>query len=173
MVSAILLFLLAQTQPAPPRPACTAPEHRQFDFWVGEWDVRNPAGQQLGVNRIERVEGGCGLQENWASSRGAYTGRSINAYRPETRQWHQTWLGNDGGLLLLDGKYADGKMVLEGKSVGADGKPLLNRITWSKLDGGGVRQLWEQSADEGKTWSTAFDGLYSHHQKKGAGDACR
>lgn len=34
----ILAILLLQSQPAPP-PACTGPEHRQFDFWVGQWSV--------------------------------------------------------------------------------------------------------------------------------------
>jgi hypothetical protein len=163
MVSAILAFLLlAQTQPPAQPPACSAPEHRQFDFWIGEWVVHGPAGKELGRNRIDRIEGGCGLQENWTSARGGYTGRSINAYRPETGQWHQTWLGNDGGLLLLDGTFANGKMVLEGKGLDQNGKPMLHRISWSPLAGGTLRQLWEQSTDEGKTWTTAFDGKYSH-----------
>jgi hypothetical protein len=29
------------------------------------------------------------------------------------------------------------------------------------MDGGKVRQHWESSADDGKTWTTAFDGLYA------------
>jgi hypothetical protein len=34
---------------APKPPACIAPEHRQFDFWLGEWEVRGPAGKLVGV----------------------------------------------------------------------------------------------------------------------------
>ena len=34
-----------------------------------------------------------------------------------------------------------------------------NRITWSRLEGGRVRQVWEQTAD-GKTWTVVFDGIY-------------
>ncbi len=33
--------------------------HRQFDLWVGTWDVTGPAGKFAGVNRIERKDGGC------------------------------------------------------------------------------------------------------------------
>jgi hypothetical protein len=157
-MSALLLLALLQI-PAPS--PCSAPEYRQFDFWVGDWVVHNPKGQQVGTNRIEKVENGCGLQESWASTRGGYTGRSINSYRPSTGQWHQTWLGNDGGLLLLDGKFADGRMVLEGTGPSASGSVAFNRITWSRMEGGIVRQLWEQSTDGGKTWSTSFDGRYS------------
>jgi hypothetical protein len=38
---------------------------------------------------------------------------------------------------------------------------VVNRITWSPLDGGKVRQLWETSKDKGVTWQTTYDGLYS------------
>ena len=31
---------------------CASAEHKQFDFWVGDWDVRSAAGQVLGHNRI-------------------------------------------------------------------------------------------------------------------------
>ena len=53
-------------------------------------------------------------------------------------------------------------MVLEGETKGADGKTVMNRITWSVLDGNpdSVRQLWQNSADGGSTWTTAFDGTY-------------
>ena len=37
----------------------------------------------------------------------------------------------------------------------------IQRITWTPLDGGRVRQHWESTTDGGKTWVTAFDGLYT------------
>jgi hypothetical protein len=40
------------------------------------------------------------------------------------------------------------------------GKKALQRITWSQLPGGKVRQFWESSTDGGKTWTVAFDGTY-------------
>ena len=48
---------------------------------------------------------------------------------------------------------------------GMSGKSLnfyktLNRITWTPLPAGQVRQLWETSSD-GKSWTVAFDGLYT------------
>jgi hypothetical protein len=47
--------------PPPPRPACTTDEHRPFDFWMGEWEVRGPAGKVAGINRISQAFGGCAL----------------------------------------------------------------------------------------------------------------
>lgn len=150
-------------QPAQTPPPCAAPEHRQFDFWIGDWEVRNPAGQVAGVNRIEAIENGCGLQENWTGTGGG-SGRSLNFFNPLTRQWHQTWVGV-GAHLLLDGRYDGEKMVLEGEALNPRGAKVKNRITWSRLPEGRVRQHWQQSLDDGKTWTTAFDGLYSRRPR--------
>ena len=34
------------------------------------------------------------------------------------------------------------------------------RIAWTPNADGTVRQLWESSKDDGKTWTVSFDGLY-------------
>ena len=40
------------------------PLARQFDFWVGDWDVKNQQGQNAGKNTIQKLENGCLLLEN-------------------------------------------------------------------------------------------------------------
>jgi hypothetical protein len=152
----LVVFLGAQSPAASP---CTAPEYRQFDFWVGDWIVHNPKGQQVGANRIEAIENGCGILEQWTNARGT-TGRSINIYRPSTGTWVQAWAGSDGLTLVLEGRFDRGKMVLQGESRAPTGARVRDRVTWSVLDGGKVHQFWEQSADGGKTWTVAFDGTY-------------
>lgn len=159
MLILLLLALAAQTPAPAPPPACESAEHRQFDFWVGDWTVHDPKGRQVGTNRIEKIENGCGIEERWRSANGG-TGRSLNFYRPSSKTWVQAWVGS-GAVLVLEGTYADGRMRLEGESLGPKGVRLRNRITWSTLDGGKVRQLWEQSAEGGKTWTVAFDGTYT------------
>lgn len=147
----------AQTQSPP---TCTGSEHRQFDFWIGVWDVYNPQGQQVGVNRIDSVLSGCVLEERWESLRSPNRGTSYNIYERRTGRWHQSWVDNGGTLLLLDGGLENGRMVLSGTTVGRDGGETLNRITWTPVSPDTVRQLWEQSSDDGATWSVAFDGMY-------------
>ena len=151
----------AQT-PAPtpspgPRP-CSSPEHRQFDFWIGQWDVKTPDGKLAGRNTIEPILGGCALKESWTGA-GGMVGTSYNSYNALSKGWHQTWVDGSGTLLLLDGGWKDGKMVLRGESAVQNGK-ALNEISWEKLEGGGVRQIWRVSQDGGKTWRVAFDGTY-------------
>jgi hypothetical protein len=131
---------------------------RDFDFWIGEWDVFGPLGRQVGTNTIASLFGGGAISEHWRGG-GDVEGHSLNAYDASTGRWHQTWVDSTGGLLLLNGGLSGGSMVLEGTAPGAGGAPERQRITWTPEDGG-VRQHWETSADDGATWLTAFDGHY-------------
>ena len=81
-------------------------------------------------------------------------------YNSAKGKWQQTWVDNSGNMLELYGEFKDGAMRLVGENV-RNGQKTLQRITWHPLDKDRVRQHWEQSQDDGKTWSTAFDGLYT------------
>jgi hypothetical protein len=152
-----LLSLALAVAPATAAP-CEAPEHRQFDFWLGEWEVRKPDGSLAGTNRIEREYGGCVIHERYETGRG-YSGESLNAWDAARGVWHQTWVDSGGTLLLLEGGLRDGSMVLEGEGIGAGGEPVRHRITWTPNPDGTVRQHWESSG-AGGGWVTVFDGLY-------------
>lgn len=152
-----------QAQPAPPPNPCDAPEFRQFDFWIGEWDVTNPQGRVAGSNIIEPLAGTCGIHENWTGAGGGL-GRSLNTYDRHDGKWHQFWVGSGGMILRLSGGLRDGRMVLEGTTPGPPGE-MMHRITWTPLEDGRVRQFWETSIDAGTTWTVAFDGYYSRKHK--------
>ena len=81
---------------------CQSSEHRQFDFWVGQWDVFATSGKKVGENRIELIADGCALLEQWTGN-GGVTGKSLNIYDTIDRRWHQTWVDNGGTLLMLAG----------------------------------------------------------------------
>lgn len=139
--------------------ACEQVEHRQFDFWLGDWTVRTPDGKLAGVNSIAREYGGCVLHERYSTQRG-YSGESLNIYDATRKIWHQTWVDTSGTLLLLEGGLRDKSMVLEGQVLGPDGRVTKHRITWTPKADGSVRQHWESTDDKGQ-WSTAFDGAYT------------
>jgi hypothetical protein len=152
---------MAQTAPAPKLAPCSAAEHRQFDFWIGQWEVFTPDGKKAGDNRIEAIESGCALLERW-SGRGGFTGTSLNSWDAGARRWRQHWVDNQGGLLRLSGQLEGQRMVLGAAEPHSDkpGVMVRERITWMPQADGSVRQLWERSEDEGVTWSTVFDGRY-------------
>lgn len=149
----------AQASPQAP-PTCKAAEHRQFDFWLGTWDVQGRNGQPLGVNVITSELDGCVIREQWQSLRTAHRGSSYNIFDRRSDRWHQTWVDNSGLLLELNGGWRDSAMVLESRTRGPNGTEEVQRITWTPRPNGTLRQFWEQSQDGGRTWSVAFDGLY-------------
>ncbi|MGQ0704399.1 MAG: hypothetical protein ACT4PM_14895 [Gemmatimonadales bacterium] len=146
---------LAQSGP------CQGREYRQFDFWIGEWQVTDSTGRVIGENRITSEYGGCALREQW-QARGRHAGSSLNIYDAGRRVWHQTWVDTNGLLLLLDGGLQEGRMVLSGATTGADGTTTTHRIMWWAEPGNPdlVHQVWEQSLDEGRTWKVVFHGRY-------------
>jgi hypothetical protein len=156
---------LAQTQQAPastPPPACESAQHRQFDFWVGRWDVYPTGKDQLVAHSlIENLYRGCVIRENWMPLKGT-DGGSLNTYDPGDKRWHQVWMDAANGRVSFDGELQDGKMVLTGNWRGAatPGQDGLVRMTYSKLDAGAVRQFGEISTDKGKSWKPFFDFTY-------------
>lgn len=142
------------------RPCENLPVYRQFDFWVGEWDVSIPSGRKVGTNTIQKIAGGCALLENWSSLSGVSVGKSINYYDPAKKKWVQTWADSSGEIIPTEGELKDGAMRLEGELIGRGGKKSLYRGTWTPLDDGRVHQFLEESKDGGKTWNTWFDGYY-------------
>lgn len=159
LLAAALLALASsavQAQAPPPKPApCDTPQHRQFDFWVGRWQV-SPTGQDRVVaeSLIEKLYNGCGIRENWMPKNGQ-TGGSLNIYLPAEKAWKQTWIDSAGTRADFTGGWNGEAMVLEG----VWGGPLV-RMTYTPNPDGSVRQLGEQSTDGGRTWGPSFDFTY-------------
>lgn len=143
-------------QPAPPPPACAAPEHRQFDFWVGRWDVYPTGTERLVAHSlIERLYGDCVIRESWMPLRGG-GGSSLNTWRPGERRWRQLWADSANSWAEFVGGIEGEAMVLV---AGADGT-RRSRMTYTRQPAGAVRQLVEQSTDGGATWAAQADFTY-------------
>lgn len=143
------------------RPCMYSDNARQFDFWTGEWDVFNTQGQKAGTSVVQQISQGCAILENWSSTLGG-SGKSINFYDPQTGKWYQYWMGANGIPSRYEGVYKDGAMRYEGEAQAATGK-VHTRLTFFNLDANTVRQLAEQSGDDGKTWTVTYDFKYVRH----------
>ncbi len=132
-----------------------------FDFWVGEWDVHVAAGALAGSNVIKRAERGCVLIENWSSASGG-TGMSINYVDKTSDEWVQIWNAAGGSQINIRGGMTDDGMLLTGTiHYVANGTTAPFRGLWTPLADGRVRQFFEQSSDDGKTWTPWFEGFYT------------
>ena len=156
---------LAQSAAAPlpgPPPGCTGPEHRQFDFWVGRWDVyRTGTETRVGASLIESLSRGCLIRETWMPAN-APGGSSLNHYDRGERRWHQSWYDGANAHVEFAGGLAGGKMVLTGFWPHASGPNThgLIRMSYSREAAGAVRQYGEISTDHGLSWRPFFDLTY-------------
>lgn len=153
----LILFGLSLSLQAQQNCSCCSDQHHQFDFWIGKWDVFNPAGKKVGENTITQVQDNCVLLENWVSTG---TGTSYNYYDPADSTWNQLYLDNQGTILKLKGKFEDNKMILWSNEVRGQNGNYRNRITWQLLPDGHVSQKWDIVALNGTVLSVAFDGVY-------------
>lgn len=103
----------APAQPPLPHPCLTMTEAKQFDFWIGTWDVTPwqvaaPTPKQtMGVNEIYPILEHCVLSDNWAGARGG-KGKSYNFYDTNVKKWRQIWMADSGGPLDYTGEFRDG-----------------------------------------------------------------
>jgi len=42
--------------------ACCAEKYKEFDFWLGDWNVYDTLGNKLGENNIVQLQEGCIIQ---------------------------------------------------------------------------------------------------------------
>lgn len=157
MYTLLLVLALAATTAPPPHPCRNAPEYRQFDFWVGEWDVENN-GKRTARSSIQLILDGCVIFENFDAD-GGYSGKSLSAWDAGEKRWEQHYTDTGGSSRYWVGAMDGEKMVMTTEFMRGATK-VINRMTYSKEGADRVRQLIEVSIDGGKTWKAGFDGMY-------------
>ncbi|WP_266157378.1 hypothetical protein [Dyella silvatica] len=160
--AALSLPTLANT-PAVAPAHCQDSAYRQFDFWLGDWDTyrigaANPS--SVARNRVTAILGGCVLHEVYQRTDG-YTGESYTIYDAARKRWHQSWVTNEGELLVAEGTQQGKQIVLTGSTYDAKGE-TLHKVSWEPT-AEGVRETATASSDGGKTWAPEFDIMFRKH----------
>lgn len=142
---------------AAPAPMCEADGsvYRQFDFWVGAWNVYAPDGTFAGQNTISKGSGGCVIHELWTDTGGG-TGHSLNFVEPTNGQWRQVWVGNGNRIDYTGGLNANGQMILTGEIVyfSAQGTATREfRGAWSPQPNGHLIQHFQQYDADSESWT--------------------
>ena len=161
IVAAMVLVLtggMSAQQKAPgPR---NSPESRQFDFWVGTWDLTWPKDGK-GTNSVTFELDSAVIMEHFSGeSSMPLRGMSVSVYNLRRKTWLQTWVDNQGGYLDFVGGFSEGSMILERTAV-VQGKEILQRMVWKNISHNSFDWSWEQSADRGKTWQVNWPIHYS------------
>jgi hypothetical protein len=150
---------------------CRTPEARQFDFWLGTWDLTGRARAQPGsdrwgetrsTNTIRSTMNGCVTREefeNVAPTR--WTGMSVSVWNPRSHQWHQTWVDSQGSYIPLTGAFQDGRMILVTPARALPtGDSIVNRMVFHDIARDSLVWDWEASRDGGRTWELLWSILY-------------
>jgi hypothetical protein len=154
----------AASEAAPPPPCASSPDYRSLDFTIGHWTVVDSDGHPIGTSSIQSDLNGCVVIENWVAPDGAARGRNVDAYNAEDQRWHRFFVDNRGHVHDFEGVSAGNSVRYEGLSTGPNGEQVRHRLTIRKEGPDRVTQLWEKSNDAGKTWQTAFQGVFSRAQ---------
>jgi tetratricopeptide (TPR) repeat protein len=139
-------------------PCAAAAEYRQFDYWLGEWDVFS-GGQKIARSSIQAILDDCVVFENYATLDGRYAGKSLNIWIPAKKQWEQRYMDTTGGSHEWIGAL-DGDHLVFTYNYEQNGVKTMQRMSYLKEGADQVRQKIDVSTDEGKTWNVSYDGLY-------------
>ncbi len=147
---------------------CSSAEARQFDFWLGEWDLSWPAEQaggeqgerQTGSNRITRLFGDCVIEENFATDDERFRGHSVSVYDDKAGIWRQTWVDSSGGYLVFTGSYDGEIMELRTAAEERADETVVQRMVFSDITDDSLEWSWQGSRDGGDTWNDLWNISY-------------
>lgn len=155
----------AAPPPPPPSPqappSCDSDAYRAFDFWVGEWEVRQPDGSGNSHNSIQPINRGCALLENYSMG-GVSAGQSYNFYDSVRGTWSQLWL-SPGAIIRMEGPAVEpGALTMTGTITYGNQpapRPFMGRWT-ARDDGTVLQEFWERNPESGE-WGVWFTGIYT------------
>ena len=138
---------------------------RQFDFWLGEWDLTWPNGGQ-GENIVTLELDSSVVQEAFNGQPAIQLiGRSVSVFVPRENLWKQTWVDNQGGYLDFTGGLVEERMILSRAAVNQEGGQIIQRMVWYNITSDSLNWNWERSNDSGKSWEILWQ---IHYKRKSA-----
>lgn len=173
LAGAVLMPASSEAQTAPPSappaaPPCSAPEFRQLDLWVGDWELEfdQAAGQPPGraSNRITKDEfGACVITEHFVQPGGGagggdYVGSSWSIWDPQIAKWRQTWVDNQGSVFVLTGGPVTGQdHVFEFVTTEPRGatNATVRRMIWQNVTADSLVWRWQSRQPDG-SWNDTW-----------------
>lgn len=147
---------------------CSTPEARQFDFWLGDWDLTWPADQMggesdeigRGRNSLTRLFDDCVIEENFMTEDAGFRGHSVSVYDVNAGLWRQTWVDSAGGYISLTGGMEDSVMVLATEPKATESGVVIHRMVFGDIESDSLEWAWQRTADGGGTWSDLWNISY-------------
>lgn len=153
--------------------ASTAPEFHQFDFLLGQWQVK---GEVKVSGLVALIHGTPKLAGRWKAWRNPDSKRiedelrltdtsgnplssvhSTRTFSHDENCWKITGLDVlDGHAQTSTGYWQDGEMVMIGGGTDHEGRRYQSRTHFNAITSTDFRMVQDRSYDEGKTWEMAY-----------------
>lgn len=150
---------------------CASAEFREFDFWIGDWDVTQhilqPDGSWLELparTQVSASPDGCVLTEHWSGRVQFFWegmqepetmwGFSVRRFDPAAHTWAIYWMDQRSPQFQPPhiGGFDNGAGAFY-RDFEVDGQPRRTRITFAPPNAGRVDWELAISADNGATWT--------------------
>jgi hypothetical protein len=166
--------LSASTLSAASSAECSGPEYHQFDFWIGQWDIKQKILKADATwfeadahTNVSPILGGCALMEEWQGDVLFFwegmeqpeplKGFSVRAFDRKTNQWTISWMDTRHlRFSEFEGNFHDGRGEFFRKRLNEEKKETVTRITFSEIKPASVRWDLAVSSDDGQNWKTLW-----------------
>ncbi len=161
---------IAASDALPSFSGCTGPEYHQFDFWIGEWKIKQKILQENGdwfeadaTTKVSPILGGCALMEEWQGNVLFFwegmnepeliKGFSVRAYDPRRQQWVISWMDSRHlRFTEFTGAFKEKRGEFFRKQSAESGKETTTRITFAEIAPDAVRWELAVRSNDSENW---------------------
>lgn len=154
--------------------SCKEKEHQQFDFWLGEWSIKQKILKADGKwfqadaeTVVNLALDGCAVVENWSGevlffwegmkAPEAIKGLSVRSYDTRTNKWTIHWMDTRNlQFSTFEGEFTGDKGEFFRSVKTADGKEIITRIKFSDITRSSVYWDLAVSSDRKSSWKTLW-----------------
>jgi hypothetical protein len=146
---------MGRTQAGRPLSRAAIEFTREFDFWLGEWDVAwgdgNTGTSSVYCDFDDRV-----IVESFdGRPSSTIQGMSLSTYDEDAGVWRQCWVDSRGRFTVVSGGF-DG----EAMDLRTEGEPF-KRARWRDITDESFTWTLEESSDRGRSWELRWELRYT------------
>jgi hypothetical protein len=145
---------MGRTQAGRPASRADAGPVRDFDFWLGEWDVSWGDGE-TGTSSVYSDFDDRVIVESFDSRPSSEVqGMSLSTFDEAAGVWRQAWVDSRGTFTVVSGSRTGDVMELRTETG------PLRRARWHDVTADSFTWTLERSSDGGASWETVRQLLY-------------
>ena len=91
-----------------------------MEYFLGDWNVADPSGHEIGTSRCEYEKSGNMIREDWPAVDGL-PAQGITFYDSNERCWKMTWVDSMGTVMESSGQWQGDSLLLNGFLTLRDG----------------------------------------------------